>query len=127
MPVVLMNYFRFFLKFLVALCITCGFYPLSYWLLCHLVLLYCFLILAILLTLALLQMYLSLLKKKSSCCDHLFLCKNFNVAHYSKGIKGINTKPGILANHDKMQLQDKGQKFESYMFGVKPPFNRKFK
>ena len=35
-------------------------------------------------------------------------CKNLNVAHYSKSIKGINTKLGILAHCDKMQLQDKG-------------------
>ena len=27
-----------------------------------------------------------------------------------KGIKGINIKPEILAHHDKIQLQDKGQK-----------------
>ena len=33
------------------------------------------------------------------------LCKNFNVAHYSKSIKDVNTKLGILAHHDKMQLQ----------------------
>ena len=30
--------------------------------------------------------------------------KNLNVAHYSKNIKDINTKLGILAHHDKMQL-----------------------
>ena len=35
-------------------------------------------------------------------------CKNFTLAHYSKNIKGINTKLGILAHHDKAQLQDKG-------------------
>ena len=55
-------------------------------------------------------------------------CKNFNVAHYSKNIKGINTKVGILANHDKshkMQLQDKGYNSESYNFGVMPLFNLK--
>ena len=34
-------------------------------------------------------------------------CKNFNLAHYSKSIKGTNTILGILANHDKVQLQDK--------------------
>ena len=33
-------------------------------------------------------------------------CKNFNVAHFSKSIKGINPRLGILAYHDKMQLQD---------------------
>ena len=32
-------------------------------------------------------------------------CKNFNVVHYSKSIKGINTKLGIHAHHDKAQLQ----------------------
>ena len=31
-------------------------------------------------------------------------CKNFYVAHYSKSIEGINTKHGILAHHDRMQL-----------------------
>ena len=36
------------------------------------------------------------------------LCKNTNVAHYSKSIKVMNTKLGILANHDKLKLQDKG-------------------
>ena len=34
-------------------------------------------------------------------------CKNFKVAHYSESIKDINTKLGILAHHDKVQLQDK--------------------
>ena len=32
--------------------------------------------------------------------------------------KGINTKFGILAHHDKMQLQEKGNNSESYSFGV---------
>ena len=44
--------------------------------------------------------------------------KNFNVAHYSKNIKNINSKLGILAHHDKVQLQGKGHNFESYRFGV---------
>ena len=35
--------------------------------------------------------------------EPLWLCKNFNVA-----LKDINTKLGILAHHDKVQLQDKG-------------------
>ena len=35
-------------------------------------------------------------------------CKNIYAAHYSKSIKGINTKLGILAHYDKMPLQDKG-------------------
>ena len=43
--------------------------------------------------------------------------KNYNVAHYSKNIKGINTK---LAHHDKVHLQDKGHNSESYSFGVMP-------
>ena len=45
-------------------------------------------------------------------------CKNFNVAHYSKNIKCIITKLGILAHHDKMQLQDKGCNSDSYSFRV---------
>ena len=31
------------------------------------------------------------------------LCKNFNLANYSKSRKGINTKLGTLAHHDKVQ------------------------
>ena len=56
----------------------------------------------------------------------LFLssCKNFNIAHYWISIKGINTKLGILAYHDKLQLQDKGHNPESYIiFRVMPLFN----
>ena len=34
------------------------------------------------------------------------LCKN--LAQFSKSIKGIDTKLGIFAYHDKVQLQDKG-------------------
>ena len=56
----------------------------------------------------------------------LLSSKNFNVDHYSKSIKCINIKLGILA-HDKMQLQDKGHKSESYSFGVMLIFNLKFK
>ena len=41
-------------------------------------------------------------------------CKIFNVARYSKSRKGINSKPGILAYYDKMQLQDKGHNSESF-------------
>ena len=44
--------------------------------------------------------------------------KNFNVDHYSKSIKGINTKLAILAHHDKVQLQDKGHNSESSISGV---------
>ena len=51
------------------------------------------------------------------------LCKNLNVAHYSKGIKGINTKLSILAHHDKFQMKDKGHNSESYIFRVMPLFN----
>ena len=47
-------------------------------------------------------------------------CKNFNVAHYSKSFKGVDTKLGILAHHDKMQWQDKGHNSESCNFGVMP-------
>ena len=47
-------------------------------------------------------------------------CKNFNVAHYSESNKGIKTKLGMLAHHDKMQLGDKGHNMESYSFGVMP-------
>ena len=53
----------------------------------------------------------------------LLFCKNFNVAQYSKSIKGINTKLGILGHHDKMQLQDKGH---NSGFGVMPIFLLKF-
>ena len=35
-------------------------------------------------------------------------CKNFNVDYCSKIIKGINTKLGILAHYDKVQMQGKG-------------------
>ena len=53
-------------------------------------------------------------------------CKIFNVVHYSKSVKGINTKLGMLAPHDKILLQDKGNKSETYSFGVMPLFNLKF-
>ena len=46
------------------------------------------------------------------------LCKNFNVAHYSKSIKDTNTKLVMLSHHEKMQLQHKGHNSESYIFGV---------
>ena len=41
-----------------------------------------------------------------------------NVPHYSKTIKGINTKLGILAHHVKVQLPDKGDNSKRYSFGV---------
>ena len=56
----------------------------------------------------------------------LFSCKNFNVAHYSKSMKGINTKVGILAHHDKVQLQGKGHNSEGCSFGVVPYLIKKF-
>ena len=56
----------------------------------------------------------------SSSSSLLLSRKNFNVAHYSKGIKGINTNLGTLAYHDKMELQDKGHNSESSSFGVMP-------
>ena len=53
----------------------------------------------------------------------LLSCKNFNVAHYSKSIKGINTKLGIFAHHDKVQFQDKGDiTLKDNSFGVMPLF-----
>ena len=52
-------------------------------------------------------------------------CNNFNVAHYSKSTIGINTKLGILAHHDKVQLQDKGHNSESCSFGVMPLVKRR--
>ena len=60
-------------------------------------------------------------KKKSSCCDRQIVIVfifffNFNVAHCSKSIKGINTKLGIHAHHDKGQMQDKGHNSESYRY-----------
>ena len=42
------------------------------------------------------------------------------VAHYSKSIKDINIKLGLLSHHDKVQLQDKKHNSESYNFEVKP-------
>ena len=50
-------------------------------------------------------------------------CKNLNVAHYLKSVKGINTKLEILAHHDKVQLQDKEHNSKIYSFGVIPLFN----
>ena len=49
-------------------------------------------------------------------------CKHFNVAH-SKTADGINTKIGILAHHDKVQLHEKGHNYESCGFGVMPLVN----
>ena len=54
-------------------------------------------------------------------------CKNFKVVCYSKILKGIDTKLGILAHHDRLQLQDKGHNSESYIFGVMSPFQLKNK
>ena len=57
------------------------------------------------------------------CCSH---AKTFNVAHYSKCIKVINTRLGILSYQDKMQLQDKVHKSKIYSIGVMPLFNLNF-
>ena len=46
--------------------------------------------------------------------------KNFNVAHYSKSIKGNDTKHGILALHDKVQLQGKGYNSEAICLELCP-------
>ena len=46
--------------------------------------------------------------------------KNFDVAQYSKSIKDINTKLGMLAYPDKNHLQNKWHNSESYSFGVMP-------
>ena len=43
----------------------------------------------------------------------LLSCKNFNLAHYSKCVKGINSKLGIFVHYAKMQLQDKGHNSEN--------------
>ena len=54
------------------------------------------------------------------------LYKNFNVAHYSSLLLKKNKRYKHLTwntNHDKVQLQGKGHKFESYIFGVIPFFN----
>ena len=48
------------------------------------------------------------------------LCNNFNVAYYSKNIKGINTKLGILACHDKVQLQNKGYNSKAIVLELCP-------
>ena len=47
-------------------------------------------------------------------------CKNFNIPHYSKSVKGRNTKLGIFVHHVKMYLQDKGHNSESYISAVTP-------
>ena len=46
--------------------------------------------------------------------------QNFNIAHYSKSIKGIDTKFGILAHHGKVHLQDKGNNSDSYILELCP-------
>ena len=45
---------------------------------------------------------------------------------FLKSIKGINTKLGVLAYHDKVQLQDMDHNFENCSFGVIPLFYLKF-
>ena len=64
-----------------------------------------------------------MIARSLSLLFNVLSCKNFNVAHYSKSIKGINTKLGTLAHHDNMQLQDKGHNTEFFSFGVMPFFN----
>ena len=78
----------------------------------------------------------------NKCLDHFLAClfwrksraivitrslsllfENFNVAHYSKSIKVIIIKLGILTHDDKVQLQDKEHNSESYIFGVMSLFN----
>ena len=59
---------------------------------------------------------------------HLWLldchrCHAKTLAFYSKSIKGINIKLGILAYHDKVKLQTKGHNSEIYSFGVRALFN----
>ena len=50
-------------------------------------------------------------------CDRniivVVVVQEINVTHYSKSINGIYTKVGILAHHDRVQLQDKGLNSES--------------
>ena len=57
-------------------------------------------------------------KSQAIVIARLSSCKNLNVAHYSKNTLGINTKLGILAHHDKVQLQDMGRNSESCSFGA---------
>ena len=52
-------------------------------------------------------------------------CKNFNVGYYSKSIKGINRKLGKIAQHDKMQLRDKGLTLKAIFLEL-CPFLTKF-
>ena len=65
------------------------------------------------------------LKKKSCYCDRKIIIvvvmkKLKNVAHYSKSTWGINTKLGIHAHVDKVQLQYKGHNSESCSFALVP-------
>ena len=53
--------------------------------------------------------------------------QTFNIGHYSKNIKDTITNLGILAHHDKMQLQDKEHNSEGYTFGVMSHFLKKIK
>ena len=62
----------------------------------------------------------------------LFLQKNNNYTCEEGLIQVIvvlfltNVHIGILAHHDKVQLQEKGHYSENYSFGVLPHFNWKF-
>ena len=62
---------------------------------------------------------------KNIFCQKYNLQMYFNIAHYSKSIKDINIKHGMLAYYDKMQLQEKGHNSEGYMLGVMPLFTKK--
>ena len=44
--------------------------------------------------------------------------KNFNVAHYSESIKGINTKRGIPPYHFNVNLRDQVHNSESCILRV---------
>ena len=57
---------------------------------------------------------------KSSLSSSSLSCKNFNVAHYSESIKGINAKLGILAYLERVKLQGMGHNSEHYISMVIP-------
>ena len=57
------------------------------------------------------------------CGPHCRSAKTLMLPITQRNMKDINTKLGILAHHDKAQLQDKGHNYESYIFGVMPLFN----
>ena len=69
----------------------------------------------------------SVSKKKSSYCDRWVVVVIVVVGvvqkHYSKSTLGIKIKLGILAHHDKVQLQDMMHNSDSCSFGVMPLVN----